>query len=632
MNAPIAPAADLTALALAALGERVLPRDSPARIPGWGASLLGPCIAALRAAPPEADARLLAVAAALGLDDAELLAVALCRAAESEAEVARMVAEAQVGIGGSRPLVGLVASVLAPLGATVAGLAAGAAVGCGLIRLGAEPQALPERSLTLPLPLLAALAGRAGAFDGVRPLVPPPVPLPDDVTREARMRGAALARQPRAGLVVRSAAPAEALAALACVADAAGLGLARIEGEPPQGIAPWLLAAGRMPVFMPRPGPGERWTLPDLGPYAGPWAVAPGLDGAIEAETPPDDWTLAVPGVPERALLWQAQGLAEEAAQRAAAAYRQGAGRIAEAGARARNAALRRGVAAPDWADVTEGVARGAGMLDALARASPHRVADEALVLPPALRAQLDALLARATVRGHLADRLGPAVTARYRPGLRALLVGESGTGKTLAAHWLATRLGLPLYRVDLAAMTSKWIGETEKNLAAILGAAEHADVLLFFDEADALFAARTEVGDSNDRFANAQTNYLLTRIEEFDGIALLASNSRERFDPAFVRRLDAILDFPMPEAPARRALWAAHLGTAHALGPAALDRLAVEVDLAGGHIRNVVLGAAAAALAAGRPIGWTDVLGALREEYAKLGRTAPHLPAVAPC
>ena len=99
------------------------------------------------------------------------------------------------------------------------------------------------------------------------------------------------------------------------------------------------------------------------------------------------------------------------------------------------------------------------------------------------------------------------------------------------------TELGLPLYRVDLAALTSKWIGETEKNLSAILGAAEHADVLLFFDEADALFANRTDVGDANDRHANAQTNYLLQRIEEFDGIALLASNSRDRFDPAFVRR-----------------------------------------------------------------------------------------------
>ena len=271
-------------------------------------------------------------------------------------------------------------------------------------------------------------------------------------------------------------------------------------------------------------------------------------------------------------------------------------------------------------------MARGAATLDSLARRGVAEVNDDALVLPPGLRDSLNRLLRRARVRERLAQGLGPAVVARYRPGLRALLVGESGTGKTLAAHWLATRLGLPLYRIDLAALTSKWIGETEKNLSAILAAAEHADVLLFFDEADALFAARTDVGDANDRFANAQTNYLLQRIEEFDGIALLASNSRDRFDPAFVRRLDAILEFPMPEAPARRALWCAHLGDAHALDDTALDRLAISVDLAGGHIRNVVLAAAARAVAETRRIGWEDIAQAARDEYAKLGRPMPDL------
>ena len=149
---------------------------------------------------------------------------------------------------------------------------------------------------------------------------------------------------------------------------------------------------------------------------------------------------------------------------------------------------------------------------------------------------------------------LGDEVLLAFEAGdpRRPYVVGSLWNGQDAPPQSMdgAGRNPRDLYRVDLAAMTSKWIGETEKNLSAILGAAEHADVLLFFDEADALFAARTDVGDSNDRFANAQTNYLLTRIEEFDGIALLASNSRDRFDPAFVRRLDAILDFPMPEAP----------------------------------------------------------------------------------
>jgi SpoVK/Ycf46/Vps4 family AAA+-type ATPase len=106
---------------------------------------------------------------------------------------------------------------------------------------------------------------------------------------------------------------------------------------------------------------------------------------------------------------------------------------------------------------------------------------------------------------------------------------------------------GLPLYRVDLAALTSKWIGETEKNLSQLLDAAEQGDVMLFFDEADSLFGARTDVGDAHDRYANSQTNFLLQRIEDYEGVAILATNSRDRFDPAFVRRFDMVLEFPLP-------------------------------------------------------------------------------------
>ena len=114
---------------------------------------------------------------------------------------------------------------------------------------------------------------------------------------------------------------------------------------------------------------------------------------------------------------------------------------------------------------------------------------------------------------------------------MRALFTGPSGTGKTLAAGWIATRLGLPLYRVDLASVTSKYIGETEKNLSQLLARAEQAEVILLFDEADSIFGKRTDITDSNDRFANAQTNYLLQRIENYDGIVLLTSNSQARFD-----------------------------------------------------------------------------------------------------
>ncbi|MDZ5461768.1 ATP-binding protein, partial [Azohydromonas lata] len=235
---------------------------------------------------------------------------------------------------------------------------------------------------------------------------------------------------------------------------------------------------------------------------------------------------------------------------------------------------------------------------------------------------ELNALLQRCRARDGLADDLGAAARTRYRPGVRALLVGPSGTGKTLAAGWLATRLGLPLYRVDMANVSSKYIGETEKHLAELFARAEHAEVVLLFDEADALFGKRTETRDAHDRYANQQTNYLLQRVEAFDGIALLTSNSRARFDSAFTRRFDAIVEFTPPTPAERRVLWLAHLGSAHALDITALNRLAAGCDLAGGHIRNVVL--AAQALSADAPIAWPALLPALAAEYRKLGKPLP--------
>ena len=204
---------------------------------------------------------------------------------------------------------------------------------------------------------------------------------------------------------------------------------------------------------------------------------------------------------------------------------------------------------------------------------------------------------------------------------MRALLVGPSGTGKTLAAGWLATRLGLPLYRVDLASVSSKYIGETEKNLAELFARAEHSEVVLLFDEADSLFGKRTDTKDANDRFANQQTNYLLQRIETFEGVTLLTSNSRARFDSAFTRRLDAIIEFAAPGPEERRALWLAHLGDAHDLSVVELNHLASSCDLAGGHIRNVVLAAAAASPGS---IGFSAIRHALEAECRKLGRPLP--------
>jgi SpoVK/Ycf46/Vps4 family AAA+-type ATPase len=236
----------------------------------------------------------------------------------------------------------------------------------------------------------------------------------------------------------------------------------------------------------------------------------------------------------------------------------------------------------------------------------------------------MDILLLRCLTRDRLAEGLGASTAARYHPGVRVLFVGPSGTGKTLAAGWLATRLGLPLYRVDLASVTSKYIGETEKNLAQLLARAEQAEVVLLFDEADSLFGKRTDVKEANDRFANAQTNYLLQRIESFDGITLLTSNSRSRFDSAFSRRLDMVIEFALPGPEERRALWQSHLGQGHSLTQKELNQLAATVDFSGGHIRNAVLTAAVLAREHSRSIEYADLLQGILSECRKLGRQMP--------
>jgi len=202
--------------------------------------------------------------------------------------------------------------------------------------------------------------------------------------------------------------------------------------------------------------------------------------------------------------------------------------------------------------------------------------------------------------------------------GISALFAGPSGTGKTMAAEVLAGELRLDLYRIDLSSVVSKYIGETEKNLRRVFDAAEEGGAILLFDEADALFGKRSEVKDSHDRYANIEVSYLLQRMEAYRGLAVLTTNAKRDLDPAFLRRLRFVVQFPFPDAALRAEIWRrifpARTPTDD-LDAATLARL----NVPGGAIRNIALNAAFLAADSGTPVGMAHVLRAARTEYAKL-------------
>jgi hypothetical protein len=278
-----------------------------------------------------------------------------------------------------------------------------------------------------------------------------------------------------------------------------------------------------------------------------------------------------------------------------------------------------------------EGEALGHALWDAgRAQARPrledlaHRIAPRAtwadLVLGEAEISILHEITAHVAHRTTVYETWGLAAKSARGLGISALFAGASGTGKTLAAEVLAQALRLDLYRIDLSGVVSKYIGETEKNLRRVFDAAEEGGAILFFDEADALFGKRSEVKDSHDRYANVEINYLLQRMESYRGLAVLATNMKGALDPAFLRRLRFVVNFPFPDIVQRAELWRRMFPPptpTEGLDVAALARL----NIAGGNIRNIALNAAFLAAEAAEPVRMPHILRAVRSEYAKLER-----------
>ncbi len=242
------------------------------------------------------------------------------------------------------------------------------------------------------------------------------------------------------------------------------------------------------------------------------------------------------------------------------------------------------------------------------------------LILPELQIQTLRHLAAQVRHRMKVYETWGFSASGRRGLGVSALFSGESGTGKTLAAEVLARELALDLYRIDLSAVVSKYIGETEKNLKQVFDAAEEGGALLLFDEADALFGKRGEVRDSHDRYANIEVGYLLQRMESYQGLAILTTNLKSSIDRSFQRRLRFIVNFPFPDAAQREAIWSRIFPAGTPTRNLDAKKLA-QLKVAGGNIRNIALNAAFLAAAAGQPVGMEHLLEAAVMEAQKIER-----------
>jgi hypothetical protein len=252
----------------------------------------------------------------------------------------------------------------------------------------------------------------------------------------------------------------------------------------------------------------------------------------------------------------------------------------------------------------------------------------DALLLPASAVSQLQAAVRRVLQQLTVLDDWGFAQGRRDRRGVRMLFYGPPGTGKTLAAEVMAKALGVDLLVVDLSSLVSKWLGETEKNLAAVFDVAERSRALLLFDEADALFGKRTDTQDAQDRYANLETAYLLQRLERYEGVAVLTTNLRSQLDNAFSRRFEFIVEFPEPDARVRAALWRLHLPEQAPLADDVdLHELADWYALSGAQIKNAALAGAFLAASAGQVIHQRHFLWAIEREFDKAGRAHPGFP-----
>lgn len=395
-------------------------------------------------------------------------------------------------------------------------------------------------------------------------------------------------------------------------------------------VGPLATALNAVPLVVLDLAPGENQELPALSAFEGPRAFVLGRHGGIAANDVQGAITLSLemPDVAERKEHWRSAYAGKDCEadlEALSRSFRLTGGNIRRTARLAQTTASLAGRNNVILADVQEaGRALNREALDTLATRIPSSGDWSCLALQPDTLRELRDLESRCRHRERLHLAVGTVLGDQLNAGVRALFSGSSGTGKTLSARALAGVLRKDLYRLDLSTVVNKYIGETEKNLNRVFARAEELDVILLLDEGDALLTQRTDVHNANDRYANLETNYLLQRLESYEGILIVTTNAGDRIDSAFQRRMDVVISFPSPDVRERWTIWQLHLPATHKIPESLLDEVAHRCELNGGQIRNAVLHASLLALENGGVVSAVHLEAAVQREYNKFGAVCP--------
>jgi ATPase family associated with various cellular activities (AAA) len=493
--------------------------------------------------------------------------------------------------------------------------------------------------LSIPTCIWDAIAGDAAPPAGCTMTLPRNLPALDDLVASApliaraQVLAAALAQDPTLALLVRGPARNGRTALAGALARSLDRPLLRVgaatiaDAKAWREIGVFAFLHDAVVAVAPTIGPGETIDIPGFGIDPVRLIVIAGTNGGVRLGDRPQV-TLAIPppSRTERAAHWRAavSDLNPEAADALADAFRLTSGAIRRAAVGARLIAGQAGRSVIERGDVRLALRDlQDSSLETIATRVDTGDRPEFLALETVAEDELAALAIRCSNREALGDHAGPGPGA---VGVRALFSGPSGAGKTLAARRLAYDLARDIWRIDLAATVSKYIGETEKALDRAFAAAEELDTVLLLDEGDALMARRTDVSNANDRYANLETNFLLQRIESFSGILIVTTNAPDRIDKAFQRRMDVVVPFRAPDELRRYEILEHHLGD-HRASDDLVQEIAVRCALSGGQLRNVALHARLLALDGGCAIGDDLLRRAVFREYRKLDAHCPLKP-----